>query len=397
MFWASIVAILIGVIGALIRRGLRAAVPTEDEPARTQQIYRDHLAEIECDLTREIISTDQAQQLRVEVSRRLLASAAQQETDDHGTVRGPLLPAVALCVISGLAAALLYLQLGAPGYGDLGLDRRIAAAAALRENRPAQADAELTAPSSAPPESVSKEFLQLMEKLRAAMADRPNDLQGQTLLAKNEAALGNYIAAHTAQEQVLRLKRDTVNAEDFAFYADLLIYAAGGYVSPRAETALLAALQHDQNLQKALYYMGLMYAQTGRPDLAFQFWEALIRQGVADPALAAIITEQINAVALQAGVSYASPTLANEISAAEAINPEDRNAMVASMVAVLAQRLAEEGGPATDWARLIDAYGVLQEKDKARLVFREAQQIFAGNHTALELLNASARRAEISQ
>ena len=143
--------------------------------------------------------------------------------------------------------------------------------------------------------------------------------------------------------------------------------------------------------------MGLMYAQTGRPDLAFQFWEALIRQGVADPALAAIITEQINAVALQAGVSYASPTPTNEISAAEAKDPEDRNAMIASMVAVLAQRLAEEGGPATDWARLIDAYGVLQEKDKARLVFREAQQIFAGNHTALELLNASARRAEISQ
>ncbi|HAM91711.1 MAG TPA: c-type cytochrome biogenesis protein CcmI, partial [Rhodobacteraceae bacterium] len=92
----------------------------------------------------------------------------------------------------------------------------------------------------------------------------------------------------------------------------------------------------------------------------------------------------------------AGPSAA-DIEAADAMTPEDRKAMIAGMVAQLSQRLASEGGPATDWARLIDAHGVLNRPDQAAQIWLEAQQVFAGNPDALRVLLASARRAGVAQ
>ena len=188
----------------------------------------------------------------------------------------------------------------------------------------------------------------------------------------------------------------------------MLVHAAGGYVSPSAETALTATLERDPAHQKARYYMGLMYAQTGRPDFAFRIWQDLLQQGVDDPSLTPLINAQIEAAAFHAGVEYtpsdvaasagpsAGPSAA-DIEAADAMTPEDRKAMIAGMVAQLSQRLASEGGPATDWARLIDAHGVLNRPDQAAQIWLEAQQVFAGNPDALRVLLASARRAGVAQ
>jgi cytochrome c-type biogenesis protein CcmH len=247
-----------------------------------------------------------------------------------------------------------------------------------------------------------------MQKLRSAVAQHSDDLRGQTLLARNEAALGHFIAAHTAQAQVILLKQGNAQIADYARYAEMLVYAAGGYVSPSAETALTATLERDPAHQKARYYMGLMYAQTGRPDFAFRIWQDLLQQGVDDPSLTPLINAQIEAAAFHAGVEYtpsdvaasagpsAGPSAA-DIEAADAMTPEDRKAMIARMVAQLSKRLASEGGPATDWARLIDAYGVLESAERAAQMWLEAQQVFAGNPDALRVILISARRAGVAQ
>ncbi len=52
--------------------------------------------------------------------------------------------------------------------------------------------------------------------------------------------------------------------------------AAGGYVSPEAEAALSEVLRREPSNGRARYYTGLLYAQTGRPDLAFRVWRPLL-------------------------------------------------------------------------------------------------------------------------
>ena len=115
--------------------------------------------------------------------------------------------------------AYLYAAIGAPGYPDLPLERRIALAEEARQARPDQATAEAEVPAQ-PPLDADPNFLALIERLRAAVAERPDDLQGHILLAQNEARIGNFNAAHQAQARVIELKGTAATADDFAGMAE---------------------------------------------------------------------------------------------------------------------------------------------------------------------------------
>ena len=65
------------------------------------------------------------------------------------------------------------------------------------------------------------------------------------------------------------------------------------------------------------------------------------------------------------------------------------------MVAGLEDRLAAEGGPAQDWARLIAALGVLGESDRASDIADEAQVVFAEDGAALRLIENAIAQAGI--
>ena len=115
-----------------------------------------------------------------------------------------------------------------------------------------------------------------------------------------------------------------------------------------------------------------------------------------------IIRSRIEEVAWRAGVEYELPPLAEgpgpsaeDIEAAQEMTAEDREEMIRGMVAGLSDRLATEGGTAEEWARLIGAYGVLGETDQARVIWVEAQEVFAGREAELQTLRAAADRAGV--
>jgi cytochrome c-type biogenesis protein CcmH len=81
---------------------------------------------------------------------------------------------------------------------------------------------------------------------------------------------------------------------------------------------------------------------------------------------------------------------AEDIAAAQDMAPEDQQAMIESMVAGLAGRLAAEGGPPEDWARLIGAQIVLGRTEDAQAIYEEGRSVFAGNAEALKLLDDAA-------
>ena len=241
-FWIIIIGIAV-VVAVLLGRAmmLPAAGTLADAAEYDLQVYRDQLAEVERDVTRGVIPAEDAERVRTEISRRILsADAARGTAATSGTApsRG-LLVVMALALVGGSLA--LYQWIGAPGYGDLALQDRIEFAEELRENRPTQQVAVDSLPPSPQMGEVSEEFETLMARLRETVAGRPEDVQGHALLAQNEARLGNFTAAAKAQETVLRLKAEDVLATDVADFGELLVMAAGGYVSPEAEVALSSA------------------------------------------------------------------------------------------------------------------------------------------------------------
>jgi cytochrome c-type biogenesis protein CcmH len=70
---------------------------------------------------------------------------------------------------------------------------------------------------------------------------------------------------------------------------------------------------------------------------------------------------------------------ASQVVAAAQMAPAERSGMIESMVARLAQRMAENGSDVDGWLRLIKAYSVLGQRDKALGAAANARSALAGN------------------
>lgn len=408
-FWAAAVAMAAAVAGLLTLAMLRARAAAEPAAAYDLRVYRDQMAEIDRDLARGVIAPEEAERLRAEIGRRLLdadRALARATATPGGTAGGRgLALAVGLAVLAGGGA--LYLRVGAPGYPDLPLARRLELAEERRASRPTQAEAEAALPPAPATAPADPRFLELMDRLRATVAERPDDLRGLDLLARNEAALGNYAAARDAQAHAVAVKGDQATAEDLAALAELMILAAGGLVTAETEAVLQRALTIDPRNGTARYYSGLMLVQLGRYDLAFRLWRALLEESPPDAPWTPPIRARIEEVAARAGVDYTPPAppgapagrgpSAEDMAAAADMTEEDRQAMIRGMVEGLAERLATEGGGAPDWARLIGALGVLGDTDRARAIWAEAQGVFADRPEDLAAVRAAARQAGVAE
>ncbi|WP_417248745.1 c-type cytochrome biogenesis protein CcmI [Celeribacter sp.] len=408
MFWtiAAILALLAVTPMALAMarsRGNWSASKADVE----MRVYRDQLAEVERDLARGVLSEEDAKRTRVEISRRLLDADKARGAGETRATRPAVITGVVVagaCLVGGVA---LYNHLGVAGYADLPLEKRLETAAEIRANRPSQDEAEASAPPTPSLRAPDAEHAALMEKLRAALADRPNDLEGHILLARNEAIAGNYRAAYEAQERVIAIKGDEATSKDYSDLADMMILAAGGFVSPEAETALTRALERDSQNGAALYYSGLMFAQTGRPDMTFRLWQPLVTGSPEGAPWVPPIRAQIESVAQAAGIHYTLPPVASsdglggpsaeDIENASEMSDEERRDMIQSMVDGLSARLANEGGTPEEWARLISSLGVLGEAERARAIWNEAQVTFGAAPEALATVRAAAERAGVTQ
>ncbi|MEM7745231.1 MAG: c-type cytochrome biogenesis protein CcmI [Pseudomonadota bacterium] len=352
----------------------RSAAPAQ---ANTDaQVFRDQLAEIDRDLERGTINPTEAEGARIEVSRRLLAADARAQAS------GDLKPApqghsgmvagLALIGAPALAAA-LYLAVGSPGQPDSPFAERQGLPAVLEEiaaltPRPSQAEAEARAqqtPQAQP--QVDAEYRAMVAQLEQTVADRPDDLQGHTLLGNALMQLGRWPEAAEIYARAIELAGDAVDPDLFGNRAEALILSAGGYVSPEAERVLAEALRRDPRADIARYYAGLAVRQAGRLEEAIRIWQSLRVEAPQDAPylqyLDLLLAETVQAVRGAGGQSGPSQA---EIDAAQEMSPEDRMAMIETMIGQLESRLMIDGGSPQEWGQLIASYATLNRAAEAR-------------------------------
>ena len=410
LFWiiSAALALLIAALFALALLTRRAEA--EHPAAYDLRIYRDQLKEVERDLARGVINEADAERIRTEVGRRVLAADAQLAIADVSSQQPRSLTIAIATVIALLltgGGVAIYTQLGTPGLGDLPHKARLQASQELYSSRSSHEAFLARLPVRNAPQQEAG-YLELVERLREAVASRPDELQGQQFLAQSEARLGNYAAARAAQSAVIRLKGEAAGASDFVTMAQMYITEADGYVSPEAEAALRRALRADRTDPVARYFLGQMWLQNDRPDHAFGLWSQLLNEGPEEAPWIAPIRQSIDDIAWLAGVEYTQPApsematdmpgpTVQDIENAGEMTPEERQEMVQSMVQRLNDRLATEGGTPEEWARLISAYGSLGDESRARAIWLEAQQRFADTPDALETVRRGAARAGVDQ
>lgn len=407
-FWLIAAAMAVLCLGWPALRLLRKRGQGESHAAAFDlQVYRDQLREVDRDLARGVVNEADAELARTEISRKILDAdrALQAGQRTHSAPRAASMAAVVLLLGTMGGAFALYGQLGAPGYPDQPLAERKENAEVTRNTRPRQKAAEEMAAAQLPAPPANPRLEELVAQLRDVVDERPDDIEGLRLLARNEANLGNFRDSYAAQSKLISALGEDATSDDFSQFAELLILSTGGYVSPEAEQALARALELDPENGSARYLSGLMLGQIGRPDLAFRYWRGLLENGPPDAPWIPAIRAQIGEVAALAGVEYqppaapAAPALrgpdADAMAAAQDMTPEERMEMIRGMVSSLSDRLASEGGSPQEWAQLLGALGVLGETDNAQEIWAEAQQVFAGNDSALQVIADAAARAGV--
>ena len=75
------------------------------------------------------------------------------------------------------------------------------------------------------------------------------------------------------------------------------------------------------------------------------------------------------------------------MAAAKDMNAPDREAVIKGMVERLATRLKQNGDDVEGWLRLVRAYLVLGDRDKARSALGDARQAVANDAERLKQLN----------
>ena len=342
-------AAVFAVLWPLGRR--RAPPPSGSDLA----VYRDQLEEVDRDRAAGRIGESEAIAARLEVSRRLLAAdaaAAAQAKPIAPASAGWRRRATALAALLALPAgtAGLYLALGSPGLPAAPLSARLQ----QLPERP-------TLPT-------------LVAQVEAHLAKNPEEGRGWEVVAPVYMRLGRFDDAVKARRNALQFLGES--AERQGELGEALVAAANGVVTTDAKSAFERALALNGRDFKARFFLGVAAEQDGRRVEAATAWRELLKDAPPGARWTELVRHALARVDGTPVTGAGNPT-SDEIDAASDLAPDQRTAMIRGMVDRLAERLKHDGTNVQGWLRLVRAYTVLGEREKAQAAASAARRALA--------------------
>ena len=343
-------------------------------------VYRDQLDEIDREEQAGIMAADDARMARIEVQRRLIAATGQAGEEGDKPAAAPRQSAIrltyaAVAAIVALGSGLIYLNIGHPG---------LVSASGGGIPRPAVAESAQSIDS-------------LIAQLEQRLAEHPDEAEGWRLLGWVKFQIEDYAAAITAYSRALEIEPDDARA--LSVYAEALIRANDGRVTDTARASLQQALRLDPAEPRARFLTGYVMEQAGDATGALNVWLDLLADVSPEEAWYGEIRDRVVVLARMTGTDISErlppppprsgpgPT-EDQIRAAEAMPPEEREAMIAGMVDRLEARLSENPGDLEGWIRLINARKTLGQTDQAASALENARAVFTDDPSALARLEA---------
>jgi cytochrome c-type biogenesis protein CcmH len=321
-------------------------------------VYKDQLAEIDRDVAAGLIGSSEAEAARVEISRRLLAAADNQRDPPLASSVG-LRRSAAIIALVGLpvVAVALYLPLGSPRLGDFPLAQRT------------------RAPDGA------QQLDNLVAQVEAHLEKNPTDGRGWNVIAPVLARLGRYDDAVRAYRNSIAYSGDS--AQRRADLGEAIAGAAGGVITAEAKAEFERAVALNADEVKASYFLGVAAEQDGHTTEAASIWRAMLARAPSDAPWRPLV----QAALARVGGSGAPVLSDDAMAAAKDMSETERGAMIRGMVERLAIRLKQNGDDVEGWLRLVRAYMVMGDHDKAKNALTDARQAVANDAERLRQLN----------
>jgi cytochrome c-type biogenesis protein CcmH len=369
--------------------------------AATLAVLKDQLADVDVQLAAGTIPPADADGLRTEIKRRMLAAGHMAE-DTARPLGSRALGGIAIgmAALVALAAAVLYATMGKP---ELGGTPGTATAAAPP-----------VAATPADPAQETAEIASLITGLEKKMAAKPGDPQGWQMLGWAYFQTGRFADAATAYGKAVAINPDGAGYQ--SAYGEALALAANGTVTPAAAAAFEKARALDGNDARARYFLALARQQKGDTRGALDDWLKLLAESPADapwvPQLRGVIDEASKSAGIDVsarlaaikppaggGATVATPMpgpTQQQMADAQQMAPGDQQAMIRGMVDRLAGKLAANPRDEAGWLRLMRARMVLGEPAEAAKARDAALKAFAGDAAAEGRIRAGATEMGIA-
>jgi cytochrome c-type biogenesis protein CcmH len=371
IFWIICALVTTSVVLVLLRPLIEASGHMSARAEADIQVYRDQLDEIERDVGRGLIEPEDAESARLEISRRILA--AHDGMTDRDIAAGVLdrgerplhsMLAYSLAAFLVVGSLLAYLWLGTPG-------------------QPGTIHAERV---SQDPRTAS--LTEQIARVEARLGEFPEDATGWEVIAPVYLKLGRNAEAANAFRQVLNLKGP--DTKQLSGYTQARLAMTKGVVAKDIREAFEQLIELAPNDVPARFWLAMAKEQDGdRMAAAVEYRKLYIDPKISEQ-FRGVLAERLAAVdaALpEAGAAdramRRSPEAAGVEDIAKLPEGEQRKA-IAGMVESLAARLASDGNDADGWLRLIRAYAVLGQREKAITALSAARKAMTGRSEELD-------------
>ncbi len=401
IFWILCALLTLAVVAGVLWPVLRGRTAARAAAAYDLEVYRDQLAEVERNHAEGLIGDSEAEAARAEIGRRILAADRARHGQGAASgatgrwLRRAAAGVVAVAVPAGAFA--VYLQLGAPG--------REAVPFAAREDVRGGAQVAGQGGDNATPPGMP-DLAQAVARLGERLAESPEDVEGWLVLGRTQLQRQRYDAAVEAFAKARELRPD--NPRIAAFHGEALVMASGGTVTPKARHAFEAAAERIPEDPQVNFYLGLAALQQGAPEQALARWKDMVARADPEAPWLEAVKRQMAAAERQLDIAPGS-TFAEvapeggedgaaepatdgpsreRMQAARDMSPEERRAMIESMVGQLAARLEDNPDDLQGWLRLARSYTVLERPEQARDALARAVELAPEN---VEVLSRYAR------
>lgn len=376
--------------------GLAIPLVRRHDAARGQRadaltVLKDQLGEIEAQAAAGALAQPEADALKSDLKRRVLAEGRQGEPAARPLPeRTLLIVALGIVAVVTLAGTGLYLKIGRPD---------VPGTSALR-NSPAS----LATTADDHPQG---EVGAMIAQLEAQMQQRPDNAEGWRMLGWSYMQTGRNADAAVAYGKAAAL--DPRNAEYLSAQGEATVLAADGSVTPAAVEIFRRAVVADPADPRARYYLAVAKDQAGDQAGAMNDWIALLKSAPPDAPWAAEVRTFVEKVAADRKVdlsgrlppaSSAQAATASEgaprgpnaqqMAEAQSMSEADRQQMIEGMVSGLAARLKQNPKDRAGWERLIRARMVLGQTQQAAADYRDASRAFAGSPADQQALRSAA-------
>ena len=220
----------------------------------------------------------------------------------------------------------------------------------------------------------SRDVGALVPYLIQRVRQNPTDVRAwrylaQAYMSANDArdaakALGKEIALTGKGDPVLD-----------AAYGEALVLDNGGAVPAEAEEAFNNALKIDPHSAPARFYLGLARASRNDRTGALALWQSLLADIPTDAPLHQMLVDRIAMLTSQGPGGAPNPR---------------------AMVDMLAARLKADPNDALGWVRLMKAYTVLGETEKAKQALADARKAFPDNKDAQIAFTTAAKALKLN-